>query len=54
MEEKMRKTIHDLDRRDKQLAANEQEVCILLICEPSFSLQHFDNWIKSFIRQKIL
>lgn len=26
MEEKMRKTIADLDRRDKQLAANEQEV----------------------------
>ena len=28
MEEKMRKTIVELDRRDKQLAANEQEVLL--------------------------
>ena len=26
LEEKLRKTINDLDKRDKQLSANEQEV----------------------------
>ena len=38
MEEQLRKTIADLDKRDRQLAANEQEVNIVFMFSTELDL----------------
>ena len=39
LEEKLRKTINDLDKRDKQLSANEQEVIMATSSNVKRSIQ---------------